>query len=97
MIAVEGEENALGMGVHSTNDVTSSDAVVSVYGALVDRGIARYDLQDSIASTLYEHGVQRGLLNVMFEIRHDLIADPLDQADMATESGNTNRRRSATS
>ena len=33
--------------------------------------------------TLVEHGVARGLLNVMLEIRSDLIGDSASQAAMA--------------
>ena len=42
-----------------------------------------YGPQDGVTHTLAEHGVARGLLNVMLEIRNDLIGDPTAQDAMA--------------
>ncbi len=42
-----------------------------------------YGPQDGVTHTLVEHGVSRGLLNVMLEIRNDLIGDSASQAAMA--------------
>ena len=38
---------------------------------------------DGVTHTLCRHGLKRGLLNVMVEIRNDLIADPTGQAQAA--------------
>lgn len=42
-----------------------------------------YSAADGVAHTLDLHGLSNGLLNVMIEIRNDLIADPKAQAAMA--------------
>ncbi|MEP1535602.1 MAG: N-formylglutamate amidohydrolase [Paracoccaceae bacterium] len=42
-----------------------------------------YGPSDGVAHTLNLHGAQNGLLNVMIEIRNDLITSPKDQAVLA--------------
>lgn len=42
-----------------------------------------YSASDGVAHTLDAHGVENGLLNVMIEIRNDLIGSPAEQAEMA--------------
>ena len=42
-----------------------------------------YGPNDEVTHTLKEHGIRRGLLNVMVEIRNDLIADESAQIRMA--------------
>lgn len=44
-----------------------------------------YGPQDGVAYTLQEHGIKRGLLNVMLEIRNDLIREEADQEAMADQ------------
>lgn len=42
-----------------------------------------YGPQDGVTYTLKKHGVENGLLNVMVEIRNDLIETPHQQKDIA--------------
>ena len=42
-----------------------------------------YGPEDGVTHTLVKHAIHRGLLNVMIEIRNDLIREPGDQANMA--------------
>ncbi|MDX1488984.1 MAG: hypothetical protein R3268_12325, partial [Acidiferrobacterales bacterium] len=39
--------------------------------------------EDGVTHTLVEHALPRGLLNVMLEIRNDLVADNSSQTRMA--------------
>lgn len=56
------------------------------------QGAVRFDVRrnepygpaDGVTHTLRDQALPRGLLNVMIEIRNDLIAAPADQADMAS-------------
>jgi len=42
-----------------------------------------YGPQDGVTHTLKEHAIANGLLNVMLEIRNDLIATPIQQDAIA--------------
>ncbi len=42
-----------------------------------------YGPADGVTHTLVQHALTRGLMNVMFEIRNDIIATPEDQSKMA--------------
>ncbi len=77
-------ETALGI-LHDT-DARLADALLETTKAGTDVTVHRnqpYGPQDGVTHTLAEHGVARGLLNVMLEIRNDLIGEPASQAAMA--------------
>lgn len=80
-----GQKRAVELGVlHGTDDrlalaMMDSDKT----GAYRTELNKPYSAQDGVAHTLDLHGAQNGLLNVMIEIRNDLIRTPKDQANMA--------------
>ena len=51
--------------------------------ALVTRRNQPYGPSDGVTHTLKKHALPRGLLNVMFEIRNDLVADDASKRAMA--------------
>ncbi|MFZ1814750.1 MAG: N-formylglutamate amidohydrolase [Rhizobiaceae bacterium] len=53
------------------------------FGGLVVRENEPYGPTDGVTHTLKEHGLARGMANVMIEVRNDLIATPVAQARMA--------------
>ncbi len=82
-----GQRRDVEIGVlHDDSDSRLADAMLD--SASMDRRFdvrrnAPYGQSDGVMHTLQEHGVSRGLLNVMIEIRNDLIADEAAQADVA--------------
>jgi len=42
-----------------------------------------YGPADGVTHTLIEHGLKNGLLNIMIEIRNDLVSDEIGQKVMA--------------
>lgn len=75
-----------GLGIVHDADARLADALLGTTGArsgLVVHRNRPYGPEDGVTHTLAEHGVARGLLNVMLEIRNDLIADRAGQAGMA--------------
>jgi len=74
------------LGILHDTDARFADALLEATKAATARVIHRnqpYGPQDGVTHTLVEHGVARGLLNVMLEVRNDLIGDSASQAAIA--------------
>ena len=74
------------LGILHDTDARFADALLEATKAgtaLVIHRNQPYGPQDGVTHTLVEHAVSRGLLNVMLEIRNDLIGDSASQAAMA--------------
>jgi predicted N-formylglutamate amidohydrolase len=82
----KGEQRAVELGILHDRDARLADVLFETTKAGADLIVRRnepYGPVDGVTHTLIEHGVARGLLNVMLEIRNDLIADPASQTAMA--------------
>ena len=82
----KGVRREVELGILHDTDTRLADALLEGAGAGTDLVIRRnepYGAADGVLHTLIEHGVSRGLLNVMLEIRNDLIADRASQTEMA--------------
>lgn len=74
------------LGILHDTDSRLADEMIRIEeqrGDLVVRRNAPYGPQDGVTHTLAEHALARGLLNVMLEIRNDLIEDARSQELMA--------------
>lgn len=74
------------VGILHDSDSRLADAMLEAAGseALFDvRRNEPYGPEDGVTHTLKEHGLANGLLNVMIEVRNDLIADQKGQETMA--------------
>ncbi|MHA1546241.1 MAG: N-formylglutamate amidohydrolase [Alphaproteobacteria bacterium] len=81
-----GKRRDVDIGILHDHDTRFADAVLDCAAhneTLIIRRNAPYGPKDGVTHTLVEHGIARGLLNVMIEIRHDLIADTASQSAMA--------------
>jgi predicted N-formylglutamate amidohydrolase len=81
-----GVRRETGLGILHDTDARFADALLETTRARTDLAIHRnrpYGPEDGVTHTLAEHGVARRLLNVMLEIRNDLIGDSASQAAMA--------------
>lgn len=82
-----GAPRATEIGVlHDDDDARLGDALIAALGAEGRYRIARnnpYGPEDGVTHTLRVHALPKGLLNVMIEIRNDLIADPAAESAMA--------------
>jgi predicted N-formylglutamate amidohydrolase len=82
----EGVSRQVEIGILHDDDTRLADAVLAAAcagGGLVVRRNEPYGPQDGVTHTLREHALPRRLLNVMIEIRNDLIATAENQAAMA--------------
>jgi predicted N-formylglutamate amidohydrolase len=73
------------LGILHDADTRLADALIEI-AASRDLTIRRndpYGPADGVTHTLVEHGLSRGLLNVMLEIRNDLIVGSAAQTEMA--------------
>jgi len=74
-----GHPRQVEIGVLHDTDARLADAMLAVASNHTNRVVARnepYRPEDGVTYTLRRHGVSRGLLNVMIEIRNDLLSDP---------------------
>jgi len=78
-----GEERAVEIGILSDDDDRFAHAIMQVASGYDIRLDEPYSKQDGVTHTLAHHAAPRGLLNVMLEIRSDLIATPEKCAVMA--------------
>jgi predicted N-formylglutamate amidohydrolase len=82
----KGNRRAVELGILHDTDSRLADALLEATkdraGLVIHRN-EPYGAADGVTHTLIEHGISRGLLNVMIEIRNDLIADKASQAGMA--------------
>ena len=82
----KGVRRETGLGILHDTDARLADALLEATKTRTGLAIHRnrpYGPEDGVTHTLAEHGVARGLLNVMLEIRNDLIGDAASQAAMA--------------
>ncbi|MDW3224412.1 MAG: N-formylglutamate amidohydrolase [Paracoccaceae bacterium] len=81
-----GQPRAVEIGVLHDADTRLADVMMAAaqhHTDLTTRRNDPYGPQDGVTHTLQEHGVKRGLLNVMLEVRNDLIATQETQSAMA--------------
>lgn len=81
-----GAQRAVELGVLHDEDARLADAFLAVgqeAGEMVVRRNDPYGPADGVTHTLVEHAMTHGLLNVMLEIRNDLIDDAASQQAMA--------------
>jgi predicted N-formylglutamate amidohydrolase len=82
----KGAQRAVELGILHDTDTRLADALLETTrdgSSLKIRRNEPYGPVDGVTHTLIEHGLSRGLLNVMLEIRSDLIADRASQAGIA--------------
>ncbi len=81
----KGEKRAVEIGILHDSDARLADALLgyAAGGAWDVRRNEPYKAHDGVTHTLVKQAVSRGLLNVMIEIRNDLIADAAGQAHLA--------------
>lgn len=82
-----GKKRDVEIGILHDQDKRLADAILDIAG---DNLIVRnepYGPKDGVTHTLQHHALPRGLLNVMIEIRNDLIASPEQCAAMAGKLG----------
>ncbi|MGQ3209834.1 MAG: N-formylglutamate amidohydrolase [Shinella sp.] len=81
-----GKQRAVEIGVLHDADTRLADAMLAAAGTGGLYNIRRnepYGPEDGVTHTLKEHGLANGLLNVMIEVRNDLIRDEVDQRVVA--------------
>lgn len=83
-----GNTRAVEIGVLHDTDARIADAMLDHAATLPHRRVRRnepYGPADGVTHSLRLHGIDRGLPNVMIEIRNDLLATEADQAALARE------------
>jgi predicted N-formylglutamate amidohydrolase len=78
-----GQTRDVEIGILHDSDSRLADAMLRIAQEHDVRRNAPYGPEDGVTHTLKEHAVAHGHLNVMIEIRNDLIADEASQAAMA--------------
>ena len=74
----KGQRRTLDLGIMHDADARLADSLLSLTGNQQDYRAARnepYSAKDGATHTLITHGVKHTLLNIMLEIRNDLITD----------------------
>ncbi len=82
----EGKRRDLDIGIIHDEDSRLADEVLKITDAQTEFTVHRnapYGPGDGVTHTLVEHAIAHGLLNVMIEIRNDLIANPASRRAMA--------------
>jgi predicted N-formylglutamate amidohydrolase len=81
-----GQRRAVELGLLHDDDAALADAMLRASAEGTDLDVRRnepYGPKDGVTHTLQVDAVERGLMNVMIEIRNDLIGTAAEQADMA--------------
>ena len=78
-----GQARDVEIGVLHDSDSRLADAILGVADTFDVRRNAPYGPEDGVTHTLKEHAIKHGHLNVMIEVRNDLIADAKSQSAMA--------------
>lgn len=78
-----GQARDVEIGVLHDGDSRLADAILDVADTFDVRRNAPYGPEDGVTHTLKEHAIKHGHLNVMIEVRNDLIADEQSQTVMA--------------
>ncbi len=82
-----GVARSVELGVLHDDDPRLADAVLAIAPGVTDLSVERnkpYGPEDGVTHTLRTHALPAGLLNVMLEIRNDLISDEAACAAMAS-------------
>jgi len=85
------QNRAVELGLVFDDDPRLADAMASIadqFTSMETRQNEPYGPDDGVTHTLRRHAVPRGILNVMIEIRNDLVAKHQDQVRVAGELGN---------
>ena len=80
-----GEKRKVELGVLHDQDATLADAMLAIPSTMEVQRNQPYGPDDGVTHTLKLHALPNGLLNVMIEIRNDLIATDADQKKIADE------------
>ena len=80
-----GEKRKVELGILHDQDATLADAMLDIPSSMKVRRNQPYGPDDGVTHTLKLHALPNGLLNVMIEIRNDLIATETDQKKVAAE------------
>ncbi|WP_455271037.1 N-formylglutamate amidohydrolase [Rhizobium herbae] len=81
-----GKKRDVEIGILHDEDSRLADAMLTAAGKSLRYAVRRnepYGPADGVTHTLIEHGLKNGLLNVMIEIRNDLVSDEIGQRVMA--------------
>lgn len=81
-----GQSRDVEIGILHDVDTRLAEAMLACAGAhttLRTQRNAPYSAEDGVTHTLRLHGLNRGIPNVMLEVRNDLIATPQAQAEIA--------------
>ncbi|MCZ4273467.1 N-formylglutamate amidohydrolase [Maritalea porphyrae] len=81
-----GEKRDTDIGILHDTDSRLADAMLDAAAKFTNLRIERnkpYGPEDGVTYTLKAQGMENGLLNVMIEVRNDLIATPEQQKDIA--------------
>ena len=81
-----GADRPFEIGILHDEDTRLADAMLDRTGAFEGLDVRRnepYGPADGVTHTLQKHALPRGLLNVMIEIRNDVIRQPSEQTAMA--------------
>ena len=85
-----GEKRAVEIGILHDEDARLADAMLDASGQVLGFRIERnqpYGPTDGVAHTIDVHGADHGLLNVMIEVRNDLLVDANDVERAANALG----------
>lgn len=80
-----GETRTVELGILHDQDATLADAMLDIPSSMEARRNQPYGPKDGVTHTLKLHALPNGLLNVMIEIRNDLITTDADQKKVAAE------------
>lgn len=80
-----GETRKVELGILHDSDSTLADTILNGNADLKMRRNQPYGPEDGVTHTLKLHALPNGLLNVMIEIRNDLIVTTKEQKNMAAE------------
>lgn len=71
-----GRQRATEIGILHDEDSRFADAMLAVAGGFRIERNEPYGPKDGVTHTLKRHGLANGLMNVMIEVRNDLVASP---------------------
>ena len=80
-----GEKRTVELGILLDKDARMADAMLDIPSTMVTMRNQPYGADDGVTHTLKLHALPNGLLNVMIEIRNDLIATNAGQKKVAAE------------
>lgn len=81
-----GKTRKVELGILHDSDTRLADAMLACASSHTSHAVMRnqpYSAKDGVTHTLQQHGIANGLLNVMIEIRNDLIRTARQQEEIA--------------